>query len=198
MNKPTIAVDLDDVLAASAQQYIDYTNKRWGTNLTLEDYNENLTTMWKMEQHEVLKHATELFKSGFIRDFPHLDEAKPVLNKLKKKFRLVITTSRIRLVYKDTLEWLDQHHPGVFEEIYLAGVYDDGSSISHTRTKKDLYKDIKPDYVIDDQPKHCLAAAKLGINTLLYGTYSWNRNAKLPNNVTRVRDWHEVAEYFGV
>lgn len=37
----TIAVDLDDVLAISAQALVEYSNSRWGTRLTVEEYDED-------------------------------------------------------------------------------------------------------------------------------------------------------------
>lgn len=37
----TIAVDLDDVLSASVPGFVAYSNKRWGTTLTLDDYDED-------------------------------------------------------------------------------------------------------------------------------------------------------------
>jgi len=40
-NKPIIAVDIDDVLANLAQEIVDFSNKNWGTNLTIDDYNEH-------------------------------------------------------------------------------------------------------------------------------------------------------------
>ena len=63
-------------------------------------------------------------------------------------------------------------------------------------TKADIVKQIGADYLIDDQPKHCFAAAEAGITSLLFGDYRWNRNVKLPEGVVKVRTWHEVLEYF--
>lgn len=37
MSKKVIAVDLDDVLSASAPAYVKFSNERWETNLTVED-----------------------------------------------------------------------------------------------------------------------------------------------------------------
>lgn len=49
---------------------------------------------------------------------------------------------------------------------------------------------------IDDQLKHCQAAASLGIKAVLLGDYPWNRTEKLPSGVTRCKDWPAVLEYF--
>jgi len=63
-------------------------------------------------------------------------------------------------------------------------------------TKNDVIKQIGADYLIDDQPKHCIAAAKAGIKTVLFGDYKWNRDLKLRKNMVRARNWQEVLEYF--
>ncbi|HJQ08525.1 MAG TPA: hypothetical protein VJ836_03545 [Candidatus Saccharimonadales bacterium] len=36
-----IAVDIDDVLSASAEGFVVFSNKQWGTRLTLDDYTED-------------------------------------------------------------------------------------------------------------------------------------------------------------
>lgn len=63
-------------------------------------------------------------------------------------------------------------------------------------TKGELAKSIGADYIIDDQIKHVLAAAELGIRGILFGDYAWNKADVLPDNVTRVNDWQEVLNYF--
>ncbi len=198
MAKQTIAVDLDDVLSASAAGFIAYSNQKWGTNLTVENYHENWAEMWQLDHDATHERWDHFWKSGIVGTFEQYDEAKPVLQKLKQRFRLVIATARHRIVQKETLEWLDVHHKDVFEEVHMAGFYEKSDPEAHKLTKADLLKSIRADYVIDDQPKHCLAAADVGISAVLFGDYSWNRQVKLTDGVTRARNWQEVAEYFGV
>ena len=63
-------------------------------------------------------------------------------------------------------------------------------------TKAEICAEIGADYLVDDQPKHCLAAAKAGIKTILFGDYKWNRDTKLMPNMVRAKNWQEVLEYF--
>ncbi|HLA48993.1 MAG TPA: hypothetical protein VJY84_00415, partial [Candidatus Saccharimonadales bacterium] len=62
--------------------------------------------------------------------------------------------------------------------------------------KAEVCREIGADYLVDDQPKHCLAAADAGITALLFGDYKWTRVNNLPKNVIKVRNWPAVLEYF--
>ncbi len=197
MTRKTIAVDIDDVLAANAPAFIAYSNKKWGTNLTIEDYDEHWVPVWKVDQKEAERRATEYHGSGVFSTFKHFPEAKPVLQRLAKHYRLVITTSRRSELEKETLDWMDRYFGNIFEEIHFAGMWDEINEESHRMTKAELCKRIGADYLIDDQPKHCFAVAKTGIQTLLFGTYPWSRDiGELPPKVLRVKDWQEVEKYF--
>ena len=63
-------------------------------------------------------------------------------------------------------------------------------------TKGELARDLKVDYLVDDQPKHCLSAAEHGVKTVLFGDHKVGRNLRLPTGVIRARNWREVLEYF--
>jgi uncharacterized HAD superfamily protein len=63
-------------------------------------------------------------------------------------------------------------------------------------TKTKILAEIGANYLIDDQPKHCIAAAEAGITALLFGDYKWNKDIELKTNMVRVKNWQEVTEYF--
>jgi len=110
-----------------------------------------------------------------------------------------VVTSRRREASKDTIDWIKRHFGDVFEEIHFAGIWDnlDGNVLEKLKLDKtEICKQIGADYLIDDQPKHCIAAADAGIKALLFGDYKWNRNTKLKTGMTRVNNWQEVLEYF--
>jgi len=196
MSRQTIAVDVDDVLAASAGDFVGFSNRRWGTRLTIKDYDERWAKMWRVDHTEELKRAKVIHETGVFRRFGNLERSNQVLTKLAQKYKLVITTSRSAQAGRDTEDWLERHYSGIFEEIHLSGFFDTVKPDSHERTKTDLCRSIGADYLIDDHPKHCLAAAGAGIMALLFGDYPWNRNVKLPDNMIRVKNWRQVAEYF--
>jgi uncharacterized HAD superfamily protein len=197
MKRQTIAVDIDDVLATSADGWVRYSNQKWGTNLTVEDYQEDWSTMWKIDFEEAMKRAHHLHTNSVVATFRPFEEARAVLQKLSKRYKLIILTSRNSLARDDTLSWLDEHYGGIFEEIHLAGFYDTGKRSALERSKAELLQDLGADYLIDDHPKHCLATAELGIPTVIFGEYAWNRDiGALPTGVTRCKSWPEVLEYF--
>ena len=195
-DKPTIAVDIDDVLGLSADEFIRYTNKKWGTNLTVEDYDEHWAKVWKIDNEEAadrlaveyIEHSTHLVKS-------HKD-ALEVLTELSQNYKLVIATARRLRFQSDTKAWINNHFGDLFSEIHYAKIWDEVSKERIQATKTEVLRQIGAKYLIDDQPKHCIAAAEAGIKTILFGDYGWNREIKLLPNMTRAKNWQEVLEYF--
>jgi 5'(3')-deoxyribonucleotidase len=203
MARKKIAVDIDDVLAASAAEWVNFSNQQWGTSLTVDDYHEDWAKMWQVDRETESQRARQIYASGMIREFPPDKIAKEVLTELAKDYDLVIATSRVYKVHPDTLAWLDRHYGGIFKEVHMSGIYDriaDGALPTegqHNLTKGQLVAEIGADYLIDDQPKHCLAAAEAGLEAILFGDYKWNKILKaLPPGVTFCRDWLAVREYF--
>lgn len=192
----TIAVDIDDVLAANAEGFVEYSNKKWGTNLKVDDYDEHWAQVWRVSDHEAEERAKDYATSGVHRQFQKLDHAETVLPQLAKNYKLTVVTSRRKVMSEDNKAWIKEHFPGVFSEIHYAGIWDQIGLGRINVTKAEFCKRIGADYLIDDQLKHCLAAADAGIEALLFGDYSWNRAESLPPEVIRVKDWQAVLEYF--
>jgi uncharacterized HAD superfamily protein len=195
-SKPIIAVDIDEVLASNAPGFVEFSNKQWGTNLKAEDYHEHWAELWQSDEEETEKRAIAYHGSGTIEKLKPLTEAKPVLERLSKKYRLIVITSRRALIEQATKVWIEKYYPGVFEEVYLAGIWDKVVKGRMDLTKAGLLKELGADYFIDDQPRHCFAAAEAGIKSLLFGNYKWNQNLEIPKGVTPTRNWQEVLEYF--
>lgn len=198
MSKPTIVIDIDDVLAAHAEGMVAFSNKEWGTNLTVDDYDEHWAKMWKTDPKETERRAELFHVSGVVADYRHDEGAMAVLKKLKKTYKLIVLTSRRRAIEYETKIWIAQYFPGLFDEIFFTGFWDSPTTGAHTLTKAQLAEELKADFLIDDQLKHCFAAAEVGIQALLFGNYGWNEADMLPKNVFRAADWQKVGEYFSV
>jgi uncharacterized HAD superfamily protein len=196
IKKPVIAVDIDDVLAAEAEFIVAYSNKRWGHDLTAADYAEDWEAMWNVGREEVERRAAELHQPGIQNSYRLLDGAKEALETLKLRYKLIILTSRREILKDETLKWVNDLFAGVFEEVHFTGFWDSLKPDRHLLTKAELAKQIGASYLIDDQPKHCFAAAGVGVKAILFGDYIQTRDLKLPNNVTRCKDWPAVLEYF--
>ena len=194
--KLTIAVDVDDVIAAHASAFVEWSNKKYGTHLTVDDYNDHWGEMWKVDLEVTTKRAIEYHDSGIMKEYAIIPGALDVLKELKQRFKLVVLTTRRKVINEITKEWIDRYYPGIFEDIVLSGFFDSLTKESFKLTKGDLAKKIGADFLIDDQLRHVEAAAELGIKGLLFGDYFWNKKDILPPNVTRVKNWQEVKDYF--
>ncbi len=198
MKRKTIAVDIDDVLSVNAPAFINFSNKKWGTSLTIEDFHEDWATMWKVDHDEVVDRIQHMDEVRLFRQYEHIGDAAPVLTKLAQSYKLVIATARRKTLVTDTNEWINQYFPDIFTEVHYAGIWDDATKRTgaHLKTKTDLVRQIGADFLIDDQPKHCVAAAQVGIQTVLFGDYPWNRNIPASQGMVRAHNWKEVESYF--
>lgn len=198
--RQVIAVDLDDVLSVNIPAFIEFSNKKWGTDLSVEDYKENWLDMWGIDAEEMNRRRRAIKEEFFTRLKPSV-EGVPVLKELANIYKLVITTSRRTEVKDVTLNWIDKYFGGIFEEVHHARIFDGDIkavdwSHANKKTKTRLYKEIGADFIIDDHLKHCIGADSAGITALLFGEYFWNTGAEIPESVVRVKDWKEVKDYF--
>lgn len=196
--KKKIAIDVDEVLSLSAPNIIEYSNKRWGTSLCVDDYVDHWEQMWGVSLDETKKRADEIYHSDiFLRCKPTPFSAD-IVRRLGEKHDLMVVTARTRLSMNDTYLWLDKYFPNIFtkENVHFAGIWDEVDKNSINLTKGDLVRRLGVDCIIDDQVRHCLGAAGHGIEALLFGDYPWNQADSLPEQVRRVNDWREVMRFF--
>ncbi len=86
IEKPIVAVDIDDVIAANAAGFVEFSNKKYGTHLTIDDYQEHWGEIWKTEYEETERRAIEYHASGHIATYDIIDGALDVLKKIKTTF----------------------------------------------------------------------------------------------------------------
>lgn len=198
MSKPgkAIAVDIDDVISASAEGFLTWSNEQLGTNLTIDDYQEHWGQMWQVDHEEVIRRAHAYYASGHQEKFAPIDDAYDVLRALKERFRLIIITSRRDSGSGLTDAWIKKHYEGIFEDIVFSGFYNAITEDSFHRTKGDIAKQTGVDFLIDDQLKHAVAAAEVGIPSVLFGNYPWNQADALPEGVVRAHGWKDVLNFF--
>jgi 5'(3')-deoxyribonucleotidase len=192
MKKQTIAIDIDDVLANHVEAFNAFSNKTYGTDLTIEDYSDRWADFWDLSDDEIEKRALEFQTQEEIAGFKVKDESKEALEQLKENYDLVIVTARRKHIVDTTIKWLDKYFPEVFKGIHFVPIWVPSNKI----TKGDICKQVGADYLIDDVPKHCNLAAEVGIKAILFGDYSWNRNTEIAKDVVRCKDWQSVLNYF--
>lgn len=197
MTKPIIAIDIDDVLADYSAEFVLASNRLWGTKLTADDYDEDWVKLWGIDIHEAVDRGKALFEDRIHERLKHKDDAVAVLQGLSERFTLKILTARNDQSKASTLEWFTRHYPMIeHQNITFAGLWENPDENVSKRTKGELAKNMGVQYLIDDQLKHCTAAAEHGITSLLFGDYKWNQIDELPAGVTRVVNWAAVEDYF--
>jgi 5'(3')-deoxyribonucleotidase len=196
MTKPVIAVDVDDVLAVHAEEVIDFSNKVYGTNLTIEDYDDkHWTVMWQIERKES-EERTRAFHDARMNTLSVIAGADKVLQGLAQKYTLVVVTARPPYLEEVTRTWLGQYYKNLFSDYRFVNAW--GLHNQKTVSKAEVCSQIGAQYLIDDSLKHASLAANAGIQVLLYGDYPWLRGVSLRANMVRVKTWNEIGKYFHV
>ncbi|RZC89893.1 hypothetical protein C5167_028959 [Papaver somniferum] len=139
----------------------------------------------------------EFFKTPYFKTGIHpLPGAQVTLHKLSKFCNLSVVTSRQNAIKDHTIEWLEKHFPGLFQEIHFGNHFAlDGIS----RPKSEICRSLGAHVLIDDNPRYALECAEAGIRVLLFdyeNSYPWSKSesAALHPMVTKVHNWDEVEQ----
>lgn len=104
-----------------------------------------------------------------LHPIPHAFET---LQRLKEDYDLHIVTSRQFAIQGLTLEWVEQHFPGIFTEVHFGNHY---SREGKVRSKPEICRDIGAVLLIDDSLQYAMHCYKADIPVLLFGEYAWNQ-----------------------
>lgn len=199
MPKQTIAVDIDDVISAQNDHMRKFANRNYGHNHTREEFLNAEADYWgywqhvwgvsKEEQDKRVKHYSD---SGELLKQKTVPDAIDAIRKLKNDYNLVVVTSRHDDYINHTHQWLDIHFPKIFSDVHFVSVW----SKDNQSSKASICQAVGAGYLIDDNAAHCNLAAEVGVLSLLFGDYGWNRKEKLSKGVVRVKNWQEVLNYF--
>ena len=191
-----IAVDADDVLVPHFELLFAHLNATFGSDVSSEDWHARYTRVddyardWGVSVADLQASVHELLvrDDAFAEPLPGAIET---LTELARSHRLVVITARHQLLREATHAWLDAHLPGVFEQVHVLGAerWGDGLRVEKTVTLRQIGASV----LIDDNLRHCVAAAAAGVRAVLFGDYGWNRSDSLPAGVVRARDWSEVS-----
>jgi 5'(3')-deoxyribonucleotidase len=194
MKKQIIAIDIDDVLADHVAAFVVFSNSQYGTNLGKHNYDDRWSTLWDVDRNEIERRALEFHTAESIMEYELIEEAQSALSALSKHYELSIVSARPRHVIDASQMWLEKHFGPIFKEVHFLPYWEEANKLS----KADICNQIGAEFLIDDIVKHCNLAAECGIQSLLFGDYSWNQSGTIHDDVSRVKNWQEVLEYFDV
>lgn len=199
MNRETIAVDADDVLAAEREGIRLYINQHNGVSLTADDYAVEgpywgyWEHVWQQDEETARSWFKDYLDSGVQASHPLVSGALEGIGKLQENYDLVVVTARQDHLFDITQAWLEQHFPSVFRDLVFVRLW----SKDREATKAEICNELGAKYLIDDSVDHCNLAAEAGIQSLLFGDYGWNRNPEyLHPGIVRVAGWQSIREYF--
>jgi len=201
--KPTIAVDLDEVLGQFLQQLALFHNEEYGTSLTIKDFHSyHFADVWECTDEEASARVRKYFASKYFEDIPPVPKAFDVLSKHKDSFRFVVVTARQHFLEETTRQWIAKHYPELFDDILFGNHYGtEGKKVP----KSELCKTINAIALLDDSLHHALDCSPIMTTILLVdldGQYTWNQNpnprtnkcVEVPSNVQRLFSWEQIDE----
>lgn len=197
LQKRTIAIDIDDVLADSTESLRIKVNQRLGTTLDKKQYSVPgqywgyYERVWR--EHGIADRLDfkELNKEMEV-DQSHVSvmaNAQVAVSELSKRFHIVFVTSRDISWEKATRTWLHNHFGDDDIQVYFCESHKNESA----KSKGQICKDLGADLLIDDNVSHCHSAVREGIDTVLFGEYGWHHDAD--EGITRCKDWPSVVKY---
>lgn len=112
MTKQRIAIDMDDVMAATAKKILLLYNTTFNKNIKEEDFKTlSFHELVEQEKYEVIRE--EIFKVGFFRDIEVMPDAIEVVKALHDKYEVFVVSAATEFPnsLKEKLEWLNEHFP---------------------------------------------------------------------------------------
>ncbi|XP_042050944.1 uncharacterized protein LOC121796225 [Salvia splendens] len=194
-----IAVDVDEVLGNFVSTLNRFIGDRYALNLPLSDYHvHEYFKIWNCSRNEADHRVHEFFKTPYFKtEINPIPGAHEALEKLSKIYNLSVVTSRQNVIKDHTIEWIEKHYPGIFQEIHFGNHFAlDGKS----RPKSDICKSLGAKVLIDDNPSYAIDCAAAGIKVLLFdyeNSYPWCKTEHAAHQhtlVTKVHSWEEVEQ----
>jgi 5'(3')-deoxyribonucleotidase len=167
--RKSIAIDMDGVIADTAQQFLDWYEMKTGNKLTKADIHGK--TELDALPNQLAKQF--VFEPGFFRGVPVMEGARDAVVELMKYFDVYIVSAAMEFPQSlpEKLEWLGEHFPFIsWHNIIFCG----DKSIIGT------------DYMIDDHVKNldrCKGRPFL---------FNAAHNVHIDHH-TRVKDWAEAV-----
>jgi 5'(3')-deoxyribonucleotidase len=121
-----IAIDLDDTLAYTNLTICKWHNENYGTNLTIEDFHSYY--YWKNPgwgtPAETSQKVREFLHSPIAKTIPPIDGAQRGTKRLKEAgYKMVVITARMHDLADDSVKWLEEHFPGIFDTVYFTSAF---------------------------------------------------------------------------
>lgn len=188
--RPTIALDLDEVLAPFLPPLIAWHNSVSGTAHALSDFaSYRFADTWGGTDDAATAVVEAWIATGALCRLPPLAGAAAGVAALRRRgARLVVVTSRQAAVAGATGDWLAATYPGVFEGLGCGNAWGrTGGRLS----KRELCAAAGASLLVDDNPAYCAEVACDAVCFDLGGGYGWSKGGGWGG--ARAESWEEVV-----
>ncbi|XP_022730810.1 uncharacterized protein LOC111285564 isoform X2 [Durio zibethinus] len=119
--KIAVAVDVDEVLGNFVSALNRFIADRYSLNHSVSEYHVyEFFKIWNCSRDEANIRVHEFFKTPYFKEGIHpIPGAQRVLHKLSGFCNLSVVTSRQHVIKDHTIEWLEKHYPGLFQDIHF-------------------------------------------------------------------------------
>ena len=187
-----IGIDMDEVLVDTIAAMIIFHNKKYKTNLTIENFTSyNFWEVWGGTKTEAIEKVKLFYPTNYFKNAQPLFGAVSSIKKLSKIAELHIVTSRPeKLTSQQTIESLSKYFTNKFKAVHFTNYY---SEYGKLKSKSAVCKELGITILIDDSLAYARECAKKGIKVMLLDK-KYNQAVRLPKNVFRVNSWGEIVE----
>ncbi|KDO73725.1 hypothetical protein CISIN_1g019095mg [Citrus sinensis] len=196
--KIVVAVDVDEVLGNFVSALNRFIADRYSLNHSVSEYHVyEFFKIWNCSRDEADLRVHEFFKTPYFKTGIHpLPGAQKALHKLSRYCNLSVVTSRQHVIKDHTIEWIEKHYPGLFQEIHFGNHF---ALAGKSRPKSDICRSLGAKVLIDDNPRYAIECAEVGIKVLLFdyeNSYPWCKTDSVHQHplVTKVHNWEEVEQ----
>src|SRR6202022_792504 len=125
-----IAIDLDDTLSYTNLTFCQWHNDKFGTNMTPDDVHSYYywkNPGWGTPAETMLK--IHEFLHSRAKSIPPIAGAQRATKRLKEAgYKLVVITARMANIADESVEWLEEHFPGIFDTAYFTSAFQSTST----------------------------------------------------------------------
>ncbi|XP_021804604.1 uncharacterized protein LOC110748929 [Prunus avium] len=198
-DKVVVAVDVDEVLGNFVSALNRFIADRYSSHHSVSEYHVyEFFKIWNCSRDEADIRVHEFFETSYFKTGIHpLPGAQETIHKLSGFCDLSVVTSRQNAIKDHTIQWIEKHFPGLFQEIHFGNHFAlDGES----RPKSEICRSLGAKVLIDDNPRYALECAEAGIRVLLFdyeNSYPWCKTESIIQHplVTKVHNWEAVEKH---
>jgi len=171
-----IGIDIDGVICDLVKNILFIIKHKYGISLKKSD-------IYKHEIHEILGLSKlsffKVFEEALISlNHPVIENAPYYINKLSKKHKITIVTSRPSKFNHFTKQWLGLNKINYHKLVNI--------------DNEKHYKLSKFDFFIDDHLSEIILASSIDGLKLILFDQPWNKSYNIKNLFTRVKNWRDI------